>query len=139
MSRASFEIGHDSASGPSNPFSTPPRSTSSPKFSHARERSNVPGPRYYHSRRIIKDENAKPPKIKKDPGEKWLWIIPTMGLFLGLAISGLMIYMSNGGTSYRYCSVLNEDFSSGSLDPKVWTIEVEASGFGYGLRNNWKF
>jgi hypothetical protein len=105
-------------------------SASSTGISSAREFSNIRPARYYHSRRIRKDENYEPPKFKKHRGEKWLWIIPTIGLIGGLAVGGLIVYNGIGGQSHNYCPVLDEDFSSGVLNPRIWTKEVEVGGFG---------
>ena len=92
----------------------------------------APQPRYFHSRRIKKGTLEKPWIEKKDPREKWVTIIPVMGIVVGLLLSGLIIYQ--GMTTVQkhvYCSVYEDDFSSGRLDPKVWTKEVEVGGFGY--------
>ena len=105
-------------------------SASSIALSSAREISNIPPAKYFHSRRIRKDESYALPIFKKHPGEKWLWIIPAIGLVGGLAVSGLVVYYGISGGSYNYCPVLNEDFSSGVLNPRIWTKEVEVGGFG---------
>lgn len=117
------------------PFEGAPKSASasSSGLSLERELPNVQRPRYYHSRRIRKDRDEGPPKFKKQPGERLLWIIPMIGLIWGLAFSGFIIYSSISGNSYNYCPVLNEDFSSGVLNPRIWTKEVEVGGFGYVL------
>jgi hypothetical protein len=122
------------ATGTSNPpFWNPvvSASTSSTGFSSARDLSNLPRSRYYHSRRIRKDENYVPPIFKKHPGENWLWINPLIGFIAGLAISGYIVYTTVSGKSYNYCPVLDEDFSSAVLNPRIWTMEVEVGGFGY--------
>lgn len=67
---------------------------------------------------------------KKDPKEKWVTIIPLMGIFVGLVISGLLIWDGlRTVVNHTYCPVLDEDFSNG-LDSKVWSKEVEVGGFG---------
>lgn len=68
----------------------------------------------------------------KDPREKWVNIIPLVGLFVGIGIAGFMVWTGiRQVTNFKYCPVLLEDFSHG-LDPKMWTKEVEVGGFGYG-------
>ena len=70
--------------------------------------------------------------FKKDPKDKWLWIIPLMGVVFGIAITGLMVFMQIGSKkSQKYCPVLDDTFSSGTLNPSVWTKEVQLGGFGY--------
>lgn len=129
----SLDMATDTPNSLEDPFSNPVVSASASftGLSSARDVSSLPQPRYYHSRRIWKDENYTPPNFKKHPGEKWLWINPLIGFITGLAISGYMIYTAVSGMSYNYCPVLDEDFSSGVLNPKIWTMEVEVGGFGY--------
>lgn len=90
----------------------------------------APPQRYFHSRRINKGEIEKPWLEKKDPKEKWVTIIPLIGIFLGLALSGFLIYDGlQTVQNHVYCPVLDENFAGG-IDPKVWTKEVEVGGFG---------
>jgi hypothetical protein len=97
---------------------------------------SIPPPRYFHSRRIKKDEIEQPWLDKKDPKEKWVTIIPLIGIFVGFALTGFLIYDGLKSVSnYKYCPVLIDDFSSG-LNTNVWTKEVEVGGFGYVLSVN---
>jgi beta-glucanase (GH16 family) len=74
----------------------------------------------------------KPWTSVKDPREKWVTIIPLIGLFLGLAISGFLIYDGlRTVVNHEYCPVLDDDFSNG-IDPNIWTKEAEVGGFGNG-------
>lgn len=67
---------------------------------------------------------------RKDPKEKWVTIIPLVGIFVGLALSGVLIWDGlRSVVNHNYCEILNEDFSSG-LNSKIWTKEVELGGFG---------
>ena len=62
--------------------------------------------------------------------EKWVTIIPLIGLFIGFAIAGFLVY--DGLTSvvhHEYCPVLIDDFSEG-LNTDIWTQEAEVGGFG---------
>jgi len=90
----------------------------------------VQPPRYFHSRRIKKGEIDRPWLDRKDPKEKWVTIIPVIGLLVGLAITGLLVYDGlQSVQNYKYCMILDENFSDG-LNTKVWTKEVEVGGFG---------
>lgn len=90
----------------------------------------MPRPRYFHSRRINKEEVEKPWLEKKDPKEKWLWIIPLIGMVVGIGLACFLIYEGLQTVSnHVYCQVLDENFAGG-LNPKVWTKEVEVGGFG---------
>lgn len=100
--------------------------STAPSFSGVRKRT-----KYFRSRRVGRGEIEKPHRTK-DPREKWTVIIPIAGLVLGLIVCGAIIYVKFRTTSTNtYCPVLDEDFSSGSLDPKVWTKEVELGGYGW--------
>ncbi|KAK4946853.1 hypothetical protein LTR66_014248, partial [Elasticomyces elasticus] len=60
-------------------------------------------------------------------------LFPALGLFIGLALGAYMVY--NGWMSipvHQYCSVYEDDFSSGQLNTKIWTTEAEVGGFGNG-------
>ena len=68
---------------------------------------------------------------KKDPREKWVTIIPIIGIVIGFALAVFLIYDGlQTVVNHTYCSVLDEDWSEGFND-KVWTKEVEVGGFGY--------
>ena len=128
------ETDSNAGSPNTNPFSTPveSRPASVGGFSSAREQFNPRRTTYYRSRRIIKDGNSKSPGFKKNPKEKWLWIIPLIGFLAGLAITGVLIFLTvYGRVTHTYCAVLDEDFSSSTLNPKIWTQEVEVGGYGY--------
>lgn len=86
--------------------------------------------RYFHSRKIKRGELERPWLDKKDPREKWIWIIPCIGFLVGLGIAGFLIW--NGIRSvvvHEYCQVLDEDWSHG-FDTKIWTKEAEVGGYG---------
>jgi hypothetical protein len=127
------EVNPNTRNSDTNPFSTPAESRpiSASGFSSARKQYNSEQTKYFRSRRIIKDDNSKPPVFKKNPGEKWLWIIPLTGFLVGLSVTGVLVSMTVlGRVSHTYCPVLDEDFSTGALNPNVWTQEVEVGGFG---------
>jgi hypothetical protein len=67
---------------------------------------------------------------KKDPKEKWVTIIPLIGLLLGFGIAGFLVYDGlSSVVHHKYCLVLSDDFSGG-LNPAVWTQEAEVGGYG---------
>lgn len=88
--------------------------------------------RYFHSRRVKKGEVERPWTKYKDPREKWVTIIPLIGLFVGVAIAGFLIWDGlRTVVKHSYCSVLDEDFSNG-LNSKIWQKEAEVGGYGNG-------
>lgn len=87
--------------------------------------------RYFHSRRVQKGQIERPWLERKDPKEKWVTIIPIIGLVIGFAFAAFLIYDGlKSVVTHEYCPVLIEDFSNG-LDPKIWTKEAEVGGFGW--------
>jgi hypothetical protein len=118
-----------------NPFATPPGSgpNTAPgsRFpsSMALHRMAHP-PTYFRSRRVQKGEQERPWLTQKDPKEKWVWIIPMIGLLLGLGVCGVQVWAGLQRISkHNYCTVLDEDWSAG-FDDNVWTREAEVGGFG---------
>lgn len=118
-----------------NPFGTPfasgpgSRNASSSAVNMHHEMQNQ---KYFHSRRVKKGEIERPWLDKKDPREKWVTIIPLIGLALGFCLAGFLIYDGlKTVVKHEYCMVLDDDFSGG-IDTKVWTKEAELGGFGNG-------
>jgi hypothetical protein len=62
---------------------------------------------------------------KKGPKKKWHIIFPILDIGLGVALA-TMEYRQGLSTAanYKYCSVYEKDFSSGTLDSKIWANEV---------------
>lgn len=88
--------------------------------------------KYFKSRRINPEDIQKPWTEKKDSKKKWHTIFPLIGIGLGIALVALECWQGLSSViNYNYCPVYQEDFSSGALDPKIWTKEVETGGFGY--------
>jgi hypothetical protein len=113
-----------------NPFATPYGSVPTSRIGSSTALQSGPPPRYFHSRRIRKGETERPWLEKKDPKAKWVTIIPLIGIFIGLGLTGFLIYDGlTTITNHKYCPVLDEDFSGG-LNSKVWTKETEVGGFG---------
>ncbi|KAL5317297.1 hypothetical protein ACEPPN_014392 [Leptodophora sp. 'Broadleaf-Isolate-01'] len=116
---------------PANPFSSPFNSRPASSFGSSSAVRALPS-RYFHSRRVHKGEVEKPWLAKKDPKEKWVTIIPIIGLLLGFGVAGFLIY--DGMSSvvhHKYCPVMSDDFSQG-LNTNIWTKEAEVGGFGNG-------
>lgn len=88
--------------------------------------------RYFHSRRVRKDEVIKPwVKEPRDPAEKWIEIIPLIGLLVGIGIAGVLIWDGlRNVVDHKYCPVLIDDFSSGIIDPNTWNPEIQLGGYG---------
>lgn len=114
-----------------NPFATPYGSMPPSRVGSTTALA-LPDTKYFHSRRIKKGEVQRPWMDKKDPKEKWVTIIPLIGIFFGLAISGVLVWDGLRSVSnFTYCPVLDEDWSGG-FNTKVWTKEVQCGGFGNG-------
>lgn len=119
----------DSRSPPTNPFASPDASRPASSFNSLAPRPER-AQRYFHSRRIRKGEVEKPWLEKKDPREKWVTILPILGIVLGLGIAGFLVWDGvRSVVRHKYCEVLIEDFSKGLRD-SVWMKEVELGGFG---------
>ena len=113
-----------------NPFASPYGSTPASAMGSSTGFQNPNAPRYFQSRRIKKGEQERPWLDRKDPKEKWVTIIPVIGIVIGLLLTGFLIYEGMTSiTNFKTCTVLNDDFSGG-LNTKVWTKEVELGGYG---------
>src|ERR1700712_423990 len=109
-----------------NPFATPSQLSRAGSTTALQ----VEEKRWFHSRRVKKGMAEKPWMEKKDPKEKWVTIIPLIGLFLGFCIAGLLVWDGmRSVVNHKYCLVLDEDWSKGFND-KVWMKEAEVGGFG---------
>jgi len=66
-----------------------------------------------------------------DPKEKWVTILPIIGIFIGLGISGFLVWDGiRSVVKHKYCEVLIEDWSQG-IRSDIWEQEVQVGGFGY--------
>ncbi|TQW00671.1 hypothetical protein V2A60_001730 [Cordyceps javanica] len=118
-----------------NPFVSPAISRPASSFGS----SSAVGPRfeeraqrYFHSRRVAKGDVEKPWLQKKDKKEKWVTIIPLIGILVGLGISGFLVWDGlRSVVHHKYCPLMDEDFGNG-FDSNVWTKEVQVGGFGNG-------
>ena len=94
-------------------------------------RYDVNSQRYFHSRRVVKGEMEKPWLEKKDPKEKWVSIMPVVGILIGLAISGFLVWDGiRNVVHHTYCPLLDENFDGDGLNSDIWTKEVQVGGFG---------
>lgn len=113
-----------------NPFTSPFNSRPQSSYGSSTGVRILPQQKYFHSRRVRKGEVEQPWKSKSDPREKWVSIIPLIGLLLGCGIAGFLVYDGmRSVVHHQYCSVLNDDFSNG-FNSAIWTKEVELGGFG---------
>lgn len=126
---------HRAAPGNSaNPFASPAASRPASSWGS----SSALGPRfeeraqrYFHSRRVHKGDVEKPWLVKKDPKEKWVTILPIVGILIGLGISGFLVWDGlRSVVHHKYCEVMDENFNGGKLDTDTWTKEVQVGGFG---------
>lgn len=116
-----------------NPFASPYGSMPASAMGSTTAFQQMPPARYFHSRRIEKGSIEKPWLEKKDPKEKWVTIIPLIGILLGFGLAGFLVYEGlSTVTNYNYCTVLDENWSNG-IDPTIWTQEQQTGGFGYVL------
>lgn len=99
--------------------------------SSAIEVHHKPTQQYFRSRRIKKGEIEHPwQKAKKDLREKWVTIIPLVGLALGFAIAGFLVYDGlRTIVHHNYNLILDEDWSHG-FRTDIWHKEVTVGGFG---------
>jgi hypothetical protein len=118
-----------------NPFATPqdsaPNTAPGSRFpsSVALHHSTAPSV-YFKSRRVRKGEQERPWLKHKDPKEKWVWILPTIGIVIGLGLTALQVWAGLQRISkHSYCQILDEDWSGG-FNEQIWTREVEVGGFG---------
>ncbi|AEO61198.1 glycoside hydrolase family 16 protein [Thermothelomyces thermophilus ATCC 42464] len=128
------QASHRSFGQNGNPFASPSfsRPPSSFDSSSALGRFEGGGARYFHSRRVRKGEIEKPWTKQSDPKEKWVTILPIIGIIIGLGISGFLVWDGiRSVVKHKYCPVLIEDWSQG-FNEKVWMKEVQVNGFGNG-------
>ena len=86
--------------------------------------------RYFRSRRLRPDEKLEQPWAdRKDPREKWVTIIPLIGLATGFAFAAYMIIQGLSTVKHhKYKLVLDENWDT--FDSKIWTKESNIGGFG---------
>lgn len=125
---------HRTAAGQNtNPFASPSASRPASSFgssSALAARYDERAQRFFHSRRVHKGDAEKPWLEKKDPKEKWVTILPIIGILVGLGVSGFLVWDGLRSVVHnKYCPVLDDKFDNG-LNTNVWTKEVQVGGFG---------
>ncbi|KAL2144754.1 hypothetical protein VTI28DRAFT_8600 [Corynascus sepedonium] len=127
------QASHRSSRTNNNPFASPSGSRPASSFDSASALGRFDGgERYFHSRRVRKGEIEKPWTKQTDPKEKWVTILPIIGIIIGLGISGFLVWDGiRSVVKHKYCPVLEEDWSQG-FNEKVWMKEVQVNGFGNG-------
>jgi hypothetical protein len=85
---------------------------------------------YFKSRRIKKGEQERPWLKKKTLRDHMATIIPCFGLLIGIGVCVFLIWDGMMSVTHnKYCSIFEDDFSSG-FDDNKWMKEVEVGGFG---------
>ncbi|ESZ96039.1 glycoside hydrolase family 16 protein [Sclerotinia borealis F-4128] len=116
-----------------DPFSTPSPSRPESSLGTSSSVGRSYGTPYFHSRRVKKGEVDQPWKAKKDPKERWVTVIPIVGILIGLGIAAFFVYDGvRSVTHHKYCPVMSDDFSGDTLNTDFWTQEAEVGGFGNG-------
>ncbi|RCI12096.1 hypothetical protein L249_0882 [Ophiocordyceps polyrhachis-furcata BCC 54312] len=90
--------------------------------------------RYFHSRRVRKGDAEKPWLVRREAKEKWVTILPILGIVVGLGLAALLVWDGiRSVIKHKYCPVLDDSFDGGGgLNADVWTKEVTVGGFGNG-------
>jgi len=111
-------------------YGGPLASTRTPSVGSLSSTQSAIPQRFFHSRRVRKGEVDQPRNYQKDPKEKWVTLIPLIGLALGFGIAGFLVWDGlSSVVHHKYCQVLSDDFSEG-LNTNIWTQEAEVGGFG---------
>ncbi|KAL2269306.1 hypothetical protein VTJ83DRAFT_1490 [Remersonia thermophila] len=131
-SRASYRSSNPNNA---NPFISPDPSRPASSFGSASAVARFDGAggqRYFHSRRVRKGEVEKPWTKHSDPKEKWVTILPILGIIVGLGISAFLVWDGiRSVVHHEYCPVLFETWENG-FDERIWMKEVQVNGFGNG-------
>jgi len=84
---------------------------------------------YFRSRIVAKESIEKP--WLDEPKSRWPVIIPYFGIFVGLALAGLQMYLGWASViQNKYCLVMEDGFDGAILNSSLWNYEVQAGGFG---------
>lgn len=129
---AESQASQRSGNNGNNPFISPSASRPPSSFDSASGlgRFDAGGQRYFHSRRVRKGEVEKPWTKSVDPKEKWVTILPILGIVIGLGISGFLVWDGlRSVAKHKYCPLLDETWGNG-FNTKVWMKEVQVNGYG---------
>ncbi|RMD45074.1 hypothetical protein DV735_g194, partial [Chaetothyriales sp. CBS 134920] len=109
-----------------------PRTVGSARASTAAFHLHGSGNQKYFRSRRIRDVSTieRPWTDQKNPSRKWHTIFPLIGIFVGLAVTGVITYQGYSSVINKsYCPVYEVDFTTGGqLDPNVWTKEAQLVG-----------
>ena len=87
--------------------------------------------RHRFKSRLITGPVEKPWLNEKDPREKWVTILPLMGILVGCGIAAYLGYSGWASVeTHKFCLVYQDDFTTFRTD--IWTHEVQVGGFGNG-------
>jgi hypothetical protein len=82
--------------------------------------------------RLNKTGVEKPWLKEKDKREKWVTIIPLIGVAIGMGLAGYLGYSGWASVeTHKFCMVYQDDFSNG-LNTNIWNHEVQTGGYGTG-------
>ncbi|ODQ75092.1 hypothetical protein LIPSTDRAFT_92143 [Lipomyces starkeyi NRRL Y-11557] len=90
--------------------------------------------RHFASRRLpLGYSGEKPWLSSQSPAEQFLRWIMVVSFVMGLAIFGVLIWVGTTEIqNYNYCTVLEDNFDTGSLNTTIWMHDVQVGGFGNG-------
>ncbi|KAK9362669.1 concanavalin A-like lectin/glucanase domain-containing protein [Lipomyces starkeyi] len=90
--------------------------------------------RHFASRRLpLGYSGEKPWLSSQSPAEKFLRWIMVVSFVMGLAIFGVLIWVGTTEIqNYNYCTVLEDNFDTGSLNTTIWMHDVQVGAFGNG-------
>jgi Glycosyl hydrolases family 16 len=97
------------------------------------KRPGTPATRYTRrfQTRLVTEELPKPWLTERDTREKWVTLLPYLGMCLGL---GVAIYLGYSGwasvETHNYCLVYQDNFDT--FNTSIWNHEVQIGGFGTG-------
>jgi Glycosyl hydrolases family 16 len=81
--------------------------------------------------RLNKTGVEKPWLKEKDRREKWVTIIPLIGMAIGVGVASYLAYSGWASVeTHTYCLVYEDDFSE--FNQQVWNHEIQTGGYGTG-------
>jgi Glycosyl hydrolases family 16 len=81
--------------------------------------------------RLNKTGVEKPWVKEKDRREKWVTIIPLIGMAIGVGVASYLAYSGWASVeTHTYCLVYEDNFSE--FNQQVWNHEVQTGGYGTG-------